>query len=202
MRKIIHTVMVCALALVFLSGSDVFAVDTTKLANKEFKFTGIAKRYDAAGGYDGSAQITQGTLIFGNPEDAPGVISAHNIASDYTWSDSDGLFEYYCFTELGSYTPGLNKITSTQCIMQCWTAGLIEFVTTGEPVDCTARIAFSSNTEFTGTITVPGLWGEGTSYVLTLNGKFMGKYPEEDGLRLRDALRSKAPEGFRKSSWK
>jgi hypothetical protein len=203
MRKIIHTVMVCALALVFLSVSDVFAVDTTKLANKEFKFTGIAKRYDAAGGYDGSAQITQGTLIFGNPEDAPGVISAHNIASDYTWSQSDGLFEYYCFTELGSYTPGLNKITSTQCSMECWTAGLIEFVTTGEPVDCTARIVFSSNTEITGTITVPDIWGEGTSYVLTLNGKFMGKYPPEiTGTSLRDQLRNKAPEGLRKSFWK
>ena len=70
MKKILNTVIVCTLVLGFLSISDVFAVDTTKLANKEFKFTGVAKRYDADG-YDGSAQITQGTLIFGNPEDAP-----------------------------------------------------------------------------------------------------------------------------------
>ena len=57
MKRIFSTAIVCTLVLGFLSVSDVFAVDTTKLANKEFKFTGIAKRYSGEA-YDGSAQIT------------------------------------------------------------------------------------------------------------------------------------------------
>jgi len=200
-------VMVCALALVFLSVSDVFAVDTTKLANKEFKFTGVAKRCYGdtcnADTYNGSAQITQGTLIFRSPDDAPGVVSAHNMASDYTWSDSDGLFEYYCFTELGSYTTGVDKITSNLCSVACWTASLNPFVTTGGPVPCNAKIVFSSNTAFTGTITIPNFWDAGVSEVLTINGKFVGKYPAvTNGTSLHDRLQNRAPEGLRKSLWK
>jgi len=68
MKKILKTVIVCTLVLFLLSISDVFAVDTTKLADKEFKFTGVAKRYDGDT-YDGSGQITQGTLIFGSLDD-------------------------------------------------------------------------------------------------------------------------------------
>jgi len=113
------------------------------------------------------------------------------------------LFEYYCFTELGPYTTGVDKIKSNLCSVACYTAALNDFVTTGEMVDCDAKIVFSSNTAFTGTITVPDLWGEGTSYVLTINGKFMGKYPSRvTGTSLQDAFRNRAPEGFRKSSWK
>jgi hypothetical protein len=171
-------------------------VDTTKLVNKEFKFTGIAKRYDGVD-YDGSAQITQGTLIFASPGE--GVYTVHNIASDYTWSLSDGLFEYYCFTDLGPYATGVDRITSTQCSMECFTSALNPFVTTSGPVDCNARIVFSSNTAFTGTITIPDIWYTGSPYVLALNGKFVGKYPLVTGeTSLRDTFRNKAPEGVRK----
>jgi hypothetical protein len=128
MKKILNTVVVCALVLGFLSVLDAFAVDTTKLADKEFKFTGIAKRYNGEA-YDGSGQITQGTLVFGPSEE--GVYAVHNIASDMDYSYGDGLFEYYCFTELGSYTTGVDKIKSTECSMECYTAALNPFVTTG-----------------------------------------------------------------------
>ena len=207
MKKILNAAIVCTLVLGFLSISDVFAVDTTKLANKEFKFTGVAKRCFGdtctADTYDGSAQITQGTLIFGSPEDAPGVVSAHNMSSDYTWSDSDGLFEYYCFTELGSYTTGVDKITSDLCSVACWTPSLNPFVTTGGPVPCNAKIVFSSNTAFTGTITIPNFWDAGVSEVLTISGKFVGKYPAvTNGTSLHDRLQNRAPEGLRKSLWK
>jgi len=202
MKKILNTAIVCTLVLGFLSVSDVFAVDTTKLADKEFKFTGIAKRYDGEA-YNGSAQITQGTLVFGNPEDAPAVYAVHNIASDINYSYSDGLFEYYCFTELGSYTTGVDKIKSTECSMECYTAGLNPFVTTGGPVACDAKIVFSSSTAFTGTITIPDLWDVGAPYVLTISGKFVGKYPPvTNGTSLRDAFRNRAPGGVQKSFWK
>ena len=199
MKKILSTAMVCTLVMGFLSVSDVFAVDTTKLADKEFKFTGIAKRYNGEA-YDGSGQITQGTLVFGNPDDAPAVYAVHNIASDMNYSYSDGLFEYYCFTELGPYTAGVDKIKSTECSMRCYTAALNDFVTTGGPVACDAKIVFSSNTAFTGTITIPDLWDVGAPYVLSINGKFVGKYPPAtNGTSLRDAFRNRIPEGARKS---
>ena len=206
MKKILNAVIVCTLVLGFLSISDVFAVDTTKLANKEFKFTGVAKRCYGdtctADTYDGSAQITQGTLIFGSPEDAPGVVSAHNMASDYRYSYDQGLFEYYCFTELGPYTTGVDRIKSNLCSVECYTAGLSEFVTTGGPVSCDAKIVFSSNTAFTGTITIPNFWDAGVSEVLTISGKFVGKYPAvTNGTSLHDRFQNRAPEGLRKSLW-
>jgi hypothetical protein len=200
MKKILKTVIVCTLVLFLLSISDVFAVDTTKLADKEFKFTGVAKRYDGDT-YDGSGQITQGTLIFGSLDD--GVYTVHNIASDMLFSDAQGLFEYYCFTELGPYTTGVDRIKSNLCSVECYTAGLSEFVTTGGPVSCDAKIVFSSNTAFTGTITIPDFWDVGVSEVLTINGKYAGKYPPvTNGTSLRDRLRNRAFEGVRKSSWK
>ena len=191
MKKILNTVMVCALALVCLSVSDVFAVDTTKLADKEFKFTGIAKRYDADG-YDGSGQITQGMLVFGNPDDVPAVFTVHNVASDMMVSRNDGLFEYYCFTDLGPYTTGVDRIKSTACQVTCYTADRSEFLTYEGP--CDAKIVFSSNTEFSGTITIPDIWYTGYPYVLTINGKFVGKYPPAtNGTSLRDAFRNRVP---------
>lgn len=197
MKRILNITMVCALVLVFLSISDVFAVDTTKLANKEFKFTGTAKRYDADG-YDGSGQITQGMLVFGAPEDAPAVYTVHNVASDMMLSHNDGLFEYYRFTDLGPYTTGIDRIKSTECQVTCYTAGLSEFLTYG-PGTCDAKIVFSSNTEFSGTITIPDIFYAGSPYVLTINGKFVGKYPAETtGTSLREKLRNRVLGGVHK----
>jgi hypothetical protein len=196
MKKVLNTMIVCALVLFFLSISDVFAVDTTKLADKEFKFTGIAKRYDGEA-YDGSGQITQGTLVFGYPDDAPAVYTVHNVASDMMLSHNDGLFEYYCFTDLGPYTTGVDRIRSTECAVTCYTADRSEFLTYAGA--CDAKIVFSSNTAFTGTITIPDIWYTGSPYVLTINGKFVGKYPPvTNGTSLRDRLRNRAFEGVRK----
>jgi len=196
MKKALNTVIACALALFFLSISDVFAVDTTKLANKEFKITGVAERFTAAG-YDGSGQITQGTLEFGNPGD--GVIAVHNVASDLFVTFVGGFFELNCITELGPYTTGLDKIKSTECTVACYDAALNQILTFG-PGSCDAKIVFSSNTAFTGTITLPDFWDVDSPYVLTLKGTFVGKYPPPmtEGTSLRDALRNRAPEGVRK----
>lgn len=197
MKRISTTVIVCALILVSASISDVLAVDTTKLEQKEFKLTGTAKRYDADG-YDGSGQITQGTLLFGNPDQ--GVIAAHNIASDLMISLGGGFFELYSILELGPYTPGVDKIKSTECTMSIYDQTLTELMTYG-PGPCDAKIVFSSTNAFTGTITIPDFWDIGVPYVLTVSGKFAGKYPlmvKTPGTSLRDALRNRAPGGVRK----
>ena len=178
MKKILITAMVCALVLAFLPISDVFAVDTTKLADKEFKFTGIAKRYDGAAvmrirpNYSGNTHLWK-------PRGCSSCISVHNIASDIRWSYRDGLFEYYCFTELGSYTTGLNKITSTECSMQCWTAALNEFVTTGEAGGLACQNSIQLEHGIYRNDHSSRYLGRRAPYVLTINGKFMGKYPPE-----------------------
>jgi hypothetical protein len=197
MKKILNTVLICTLTLVFLSTSDVFAVDTTKLENKEFKINGLATRY-SPDGYNGSGQITQGVFWFGNPE--YGVDSIHNIASDLLMSMLGGYPELYCLTHLGPYTPGVDKINSTECSMACYDPAGNEVTDLSFEGSCSAKILFSSKTAFTGTITLPDLWDIGSPYVLTFNGKFMGKYAgATDGTSLRDKLRNRTPEGVRKS---
>jgi hypothetical protein len=116
-----------------------------------------------------------------------------------------GYPELYCVTQLGPYTPGADKIRSTECSMDCYD----DPASGAEPIltydgSCEAKIVFSSNTAFTGTITLPDFWGVGAPYVLTISGKFVGKYPPPvtGGTSLRDTFRNRAPEGMRKSFWK
>jgi hypothetical protein len=175
MKKILSTAIVCTLVLGFLSVSDVFAVDTTKLVNKEYRITGVAKTYNSEGNYDGGGQITQGNLFFLSPGDSPAVYAYHNIAPD-RYMFNPGQYEYYCITQLGPYTTGLTTIRSELCSMDCYDATGVTTVVSFYGA-CDAKIVFSSNTAFTGTITIPDYWSPGYDYVLTLSGKFMGRYP-------------------------
>jgi hypothetical protein len=194
MKKIFNIVIVCALALFFVSVSDVFAVDTTKLLGKEYKISGVAKRY-TVDGYYGSAQITQGTLLFSDP--ATGIQAVHNIASDLFASMIAGYPEMYAYVTLGPYTTGVDKVKSVECTVTLYSTTMTEISTFG-PAPCTAQIVFNSNTTFTEKITIPDFWGADSSYVLTLNGKYMGKWPSmtSSGKSIPDALLKGAPEGL------
>ena len=194
MKRVLNTVIVCALTLFFLSVSDVFAVDTTKLADKEYKITGVAKRY-TTDGYYGAGQVTQGMLLFGTP--ANGIIAVHNIASDLYLSILGGYAEVYAYVDLGPYTTGLNKVKSTECTVTLYTTTMTEIFAFG-PAPCTAQIVFNSDTTFIEKLTIPDFWGAGSSYEMTLSGKFVGKWPSSggSGASVPDALLKRAPEGL------
>ena len=134
-------------------------------------------------------------LWFGAPE--YGIDSIHNIASDLLMSIEGGYPELYCRTQLGPYTPGTDKIKSTECSMLCNDPAMNEVLSFEG--SCDAKIVFSSNKKFTGTITLVDFWDLGCPYVLTLNGEYVGKYPAGDGAPLRNTLRNKAFGGARKS---
>ncbi len=177
MKKILNTVIVCALVVFFLSASDVFAVDTTNLNGREYKISGVTTRYTAEPvAYDGSSQITQGMLYFNPP--AGGIEVVHNIASDLFASLLGGLPEMYAYITLGAYTTGANKVTSYECDVTIYDTAMVDVVAsvTGP---CTAEIKFDSKKAFTAKITLPHLWGEGSLYVLTFTGKYMGKWPTD-----------------------
>ena len=138
--------------------------------------------------------------------DDASVYTVHNVASDYECSV---VMTKVCLNIIAlliwaPIRPGWtrSRVPNVQCNVTLQQG--VSFLTTNGPGLAMPRSYLARIRQFTGTITIPRhLWDTGSPEVLTINGKFVEKYPPvTNGTSLRDVFRNRAPEGARKSFWK
>ncbi len=172
MKKILCIAVACIMVTVFLSVSDVSAIDINKLIGNEYYFTGSGVTY-VGGNYAGTA-IGEGMLVIGDP--GTGVNAVVTAKTDYSAWIMYGVFQYYCNFQLGPYTPSIDNLKftidtcSAICIGQDGVTEIINY--TGA---CAAKLKFQGQKQVKMKVSFSPQTG--VEMVYTAQGVKMGKYP-------------------------
>jgi len=172
MKRGIYIAVVCIMAMVFLSVSDVSAIDISKLIGNEYYFTGSGVTY-VGGNYAGAA-VGEGMVVIGDP--GSGIQAVVTAITDFSAWMMYGQFQYYCAIQTGPYTPSIDnlKFTSDTCAATCiGQDGVTEIMNYSGA--CNAKLKFQGQKQVKMTISFSPQ--AGVEIVYTTQGTKMGKYP-------------------------
>ena len=168
MRRCLCLVIAFMLALVFVSVSNVSAIGLTKIQYTEWQVSTTWTWYTSEGNYDAAATGGDAIMFIGSPEDMASMSWESLVNSYEGWGAGlQGSMQLYGYT----YNATTNILKSASGYAE-WPVGQMFYSYEGE---LNAKFTFSSANAFTGKVTI--VHEDGSSLVISLNGKKLGQFP-------------------------
>jgi opacity protein-like surface antigen len=170
MKKILCIAVVCIMAIVFASSTDVSALDLEKIQNTDWDTKVTSKWYDAASGNYVGAGVGQSVArILSNNVQISAADFVDSVFANWYLRGGTGLINY-------TYNPNINRLKSTECSLLY--TDLNNNTVYSYSGLCDAKITFTTTTTgitFEGTITFTDTVG-GRKNITAIKGKKLGKF--------------------------
>ena len=181
MRKLFCLIIVCILASVFVSVSDVSALSKKKILRTQWFGNGMMKMYSPTGDFLGAATGAGGIMLINETSGGEIELTGY-YALNFNTMNLEG--EVVVVGSHGEMTVSEviyqnDRLIGTQCEITIFPPG------GGDPVfyydgDCDAKIKFNSPKSFQGNVTFTDAQFSGLTAVIELSGTLVGQTPASE----------------------